>query len=99
MQLRGVTGYDRTHAFGEHGPSLVMAPSAVCGRFAIKPYRLSRRPHSARGDRTYQLPVPRSSTICGCPIWDFLCVSAQVWRSVQGTGADCSGSTLTHRPG
>jgi len=22
--------------------------------------------------------------ICGCPIWDLLCVSAPVWRPVQG---------------
>ena len=27
MQPRGVAGYDRTHAYGEHEPSLVMAPT------------------------------------------------------------------------
>eukprot|EP00966_Prymnesium_polylepis_P021839 501835-Prymnesium_polylepis.1 len=28
--------------------------------------------------------VDASSLICGCPIWDLLCVSAPVWRSIQG---------------
>ena len=28
--------------------------------------------------------VESSRVLCGCPIWDLLCVSAPVWRSVQG---------------